>query len=146
MKHFWLSGAGGILCVLVACGPVQDTAPKSIPANTAKATPTTINPQLIELVDGKMERSKAFRIDGDLRPIWTVSGRIKNWSPWDIKSVTIRIDISSRGSSQVVDQATLQIDADIPSESIGSFSREIQILPPNTAWQWSYEVVNVVPK
>jgi hypothetical protein len=134
------------LLLIVGCGPVEDTPPKPVPTKEASVSPATINPQLIELVDRKMQRSKTFRLDGDLRPFWIVSGRINNYSPVELKSVTIRIDVTSRASSQVVDQATLQIDTEIPSGSIGSFSREIQILPPDTGWDWSYDVVKVVPK
>src|ERR1039458_3639688 len=122
------------LLLIVGCGPVEDTPPKPVPTNGVSPSHATINQQLIEFVDGKMQRRKTFRIDGDLRPFWIVSGRINNYSPVELKSVTIRIDITSKVSSQVVDQATLQIDTDIPSGSIGSFSREIQILPPDTGW------------
>ena len=133
------------LLLIAGCGPVQDTAPTPVPTSTASTSPATINPELIELVDGQMERSKTFRLDGDLRPFWVVSGRIKNESSRELKSVIIRIDVTSRASSQVVDQATLQIDTDIFSGSIGSFRREIQILPPDAGWDWSYEVIKAVP-
>jgi hypothetical protein len=134
------------LLLIVGCGPVEDTPSKPAPTNEVSASPAAISPRLIELVDAKMERSKTFRLDGDLRPFWVVSGRIKNESSMELKSVTIRIYVNSRASSQVVDQATLQIDTDILSGSVGSFRREIQILPPNTGWDWTYAVVEAVPK
>jgi hypothetical protein len=134
------------LLLLTGCGPVQDAPPNPAPTDVASTSPATINPDLIELVDGRMERSKTFRMDGDLRPFWIVSARIKNDSSLELKSVTFRIDVTSRASTKVVDQAMLQIDTDIPSGSIGSFRREIQILPPSSGWDWSYAVIKAVPK
>ena len=93
-----------------------------------------------------MVRSKTFRLDGDLRPFWIVSGRIRNHSALELRNVTFKISINSRATSSEVDTANLAIDTDILPGSIGSFSREIQILPPNGGWDWSYAVIRAVPK
>jgi hypothetical protein len=130
----------------VDCGPVQDTPPKSTPTIAASASSAAIDPALIELIDGNMERSKTFRIDGDLRPFWVVSGRIENHSEMELKRVTLRVSINSKASSRQVDTATFTVDTDVPPYSIASFKREIQILPPTGAWGWTYAVVEAVPK
>jgi hypothetical protein len=134
------------LLFIAGCGPVEDAPPKPVPTNEASASPAAINPALIALVDGTMERSKTFRIDGDLRPFWIVSGRIENHSDMELERVTFRISINSKASSTAVDTATFVVDTDIPPHSTGSFKREIQILPPSSAWGWSYAVVEAVSK
>ena len=93
-----------------------------------------------------MERSKSFRIDGDLRPIWIVSGRITNYSPDELKSVTIQIEILKKSDQSSVDQASITVDADIPSVATVGFSREVQLLPPDVPWNWSYFVTKAAPK
>jgi hypothetical protein len=134
------------LLFVLGCDQLQD-APKTPPVVPIKVLPpVTINPDLIDVFDGRVQRSKAFRIDGDLRPIWIVTGRIRNHSDKEIKSVTLRIDITPKSTAQVVDETTLTIDIDILPYAVGSFSRDIQMMPPNTDWDWTYGVINVDPK
>jgi len=119
------------------------------PPAPAPAAPPAIKPFMIYPFDMTMRRSSAFRIDGDLRPIWNVSGRIRNNSDVDVKSVSIRIEVTQKAidklgnaTNSVVDSATLVIDMDIPADSVGSFSRTIQLMPPPDAkWTWNYDVI-----
>ncbi len=106
--------------------------------------PSKIKTFMIYPFDLVMRRSNAFRIDGDLRPIWIVSGRIRNNSDVEVKSVSIRIQITSKTKDEdkVVDATTLTIDTDIPPDSVSSFSRTVQLMPPNTEWNWNYDVIN----
>jgi len=137
------------LLSMIGCEPDQPAARQEPAPVTSPATaaPALINPELIELTDGSMRRSKTFSVNGDLRPFWLVSGRLKNESSSELKSVTIRITVTSKASSEVIDGATLQIDTDIPSGAVGSFAREIQLMPPDTGgWDWTYDIIKAVPK
>jgi hypothetical protein len=93
-----------------------------------------------------MQRSAAIQLSGDLRPIWIVSGRIRNNSPAEISSVTIEINIVPRTDPLPVDSATLVIETDLPPDAVGSFSREIHILPPKGGWDFTYSVTKALPK
>jgi hypothetical protein len=137
-----------ILIPMIGCDQMQDTpkAPTPTPAPSMAVVPPTIDRALVKLFDPKIERSKAFRIDGDLRPIWIVSGRIRNLSDIDIKSVSISVRVESRSPFALLDESILTIDTDIPAHSITSFSRDVQLLPPNVPWQWAWSVDKAVPK
>jgi hypothetical protein len=141
----------GVLAVLLfifGCDQFQDTSKTATPAPVPveNKPPATINPELVELFDGVMQRSTAIQLSGDLRPIWIVSGRIRNNSFSELASVSIQINITSRSTSETVDGAVLVVDTDIPSGSVGSFSREVHILPPNGGFDWTYEITKAVPK
>ena len=119
--------------------PVEKVA--APPAAAPVAVPT-IKPYMIYPFDMTMQRSKVFRTDGDLRPFWLISGRIENNSDVEVKKVSIRIQVTDKATDRVVDTATLVIDIEIPSGSVGSFSRSIQLMPPNGQWGWNYDVIN----
>ena len=136
-----------VLVLTFGCDQFRD-APPSSPAQVVNKAPVpvTIDPSSLELFDGEMRKSTAFRLSGDLRPIWIVSGRIRNNSSSEVGSVTIRISINATSTQDQFDGATLAIDTDIPPGSVGSFSREIQIMPPAVPWGWSYDIVKVTAK
>lgn len=141
----------GLLAVLLpvsACDQLKETPKETLQAPTPAVSqaPTVINPQLVDLVDGTLRRSSGFKMSGDLRPIWIVSGRIENFSPVELKSVSIKIEMGSKSPPKIVDDAVLVVDTDILPGDIGSFSRDIQLLPPDTAWEWSWSVIKAVPK
>lgn len=139
-------GSLAVLLLVVGCDQFQDAAKAPPPAPVANSAPATINPQLIEIFDGEMRKSSAFRLSGDLRPIWIVSGRIRNNSSSELGHVTVRINVTGKATSDQFDGATLKIDTDIPPGSVGSFTRDIQIMPPTVPWAWSYDIVKAVPK
>jgi hypothetical protein len=119
--------------------PVEKVA---APQAAAPVAPPALKTYMIYPFDMTMRRSSAFRIDGDLRPIWNVSGRIRNNSDVEVKSVSIRIQVTEKATDRVVDAATLVIDISIPPDSVGSFSRTVQLMPPETQWNWNYDVIN----
>jgi len=111
------------------------------PPAAATVAPPAIKSYMIYPFDMTMRRSSAFRIDGDLRPIWNISGRIRNNSDVEVKSISIRIQVTEKATEKVVDAAMLVIDTDIPPDSVSSFSRTVQLMPPDTQWNWNYDVV-----
>jgi hypothetical protein len=136
-----------VLFSMVGCDQFHDPPNSSPPAPvTVITTPVTISPFLIDVTEAKIRRSTAFRLDGDLRPVWTVTGRLRNLSSIEIKSVSLKIGIFKKSDSEVVDEAILVIDMDLLPSGIGSFSRDIQILPPESPWGWSCEPIKVIQK
>ncbi len=130
--------------------PLEKVAATPAPAPVA---PPAIKPFMIYPFDMTMRRSDAFRIDGDLRPIWIVSGRIRNNSEVEVKSISIRIEVTHKAidklgnsTNGVVDATTLIINMDIPADSVGSFSRTVQLMPPAGSWDWNYDVIKAEPK
>jgi len=140
-----------LLLVLVLCGcdhldknaTVTGSAPASSTALAkAIAPPAAIPAEQIEMFDMVMQRSDARVLTGDLRPFWIVSGRIRNNSGEHLSKLQLRIYIKARGNTEEVqDEANLHLEADVSPGGVGSFSRNIQILPPQKAWDWTYEVV-----
>ena len=139
-------GCLAALLLLSGCDMFQDAPKSPPPAAKVIASPPTVSPFFIDVVEGKLQRSSAFRIDGDLRPVWIVTGRVRNLSDVEIKSFSLKIDILSKPSSDLVDEAILVVDTDILPGAVGSFSREIQILPPKTPWEWTCDPIKAVPK
>ena len=121
-------------------------APQPSTPPTQAAVPVKIPVQQIELFDASMRRSNQIALSGDLRPYWIVSGHIRNNSGEYLSDLQLRVYIHVRGSTEAQDEANLHIETDISPGSVGSFSREIQILPPQKAWDWSYEVVEARAK
>jgi hypothetical protein len=141
-----LLGLSLALLSMLACDQVQEAPKAPVPATAEIKTPAKIDTDLIGTFDMTMKRSTAFRMDGDLRPIWIVSGRIRNLSDVEVKSVSIRIEIDLKGEPTSVDSTILTVDTEIQPHSVGSFSRSIQLMPPDKAWEWDYNVVKAVAK
>ena len=134
------------MSLLVACEPSSTPCPADNQTATKTSVPVVVDPDLISLSDGNMDRSTAFRIDGDLRPLWIVSGRIRNNSATELRSVILKISIISKASSIELDTAQLTVDADFPPDSAVSFKRTVQLLPPSSGWGWTWSVVKAVPQ
>jgi hypothetical protein len=110
-------------------------------ASVQPISPPTISPSQLELFDGSLQRLAERALTGDLRPFWLVSGRIRNNSSKMLSEVRIRIYINLRGKpGDVEDEAVIDIPTDISPASVGSFSRKIQLLPPQEAWEWDWTV------
>ncbi len=120
--------------------------PQSLTAPKKPPTPASISPEQIELFDVTMQRLDQTALAGDLRPFWKVSGRIRNNSREYLGSLLLRIYVTERGRTQIQDEANLHLETDISAGSVGSFSRQIQLLPPQKAWSWTYEVVEAHAK
>jgi hypothetical protein len=145
-----------ILMVLTGCEDLdkKTTATSSQPVNTTTTakptTPATIPPEKIELFDGVMRRSNDRVVTGDLmRPLWIVSGRIRNYSGEDLAHLQLQIHIFQRrneGNGTLRDEASLDFETDIPAGTVGAFSRQVQLLPPQNAWDWDWVVIEARAK
>jgi len=118
----------------------SEPAPTST-TETKRTEAAEIWPKQIEVFDASMRRSDTRMMTGDLRPIWVVSGRIKNNSPQQLAEVLLRITVVKRGTVEPVDEADLRLDTDIAPLGVSSFSRNVQLLPPQQAWEWDLEVI-----
>lgn len=142
-----------VVCVVFAMGCEPAQSPKKQPPTPEQqavfkaAVESMRLKSSIFIEDGVLHRSSTRSLSGDLRPFWTVSGRLKNISLTDVQSVTLRIEIH-KGTYEgaVVDSADLVIDSLIPAGAMTSFSRDIQIMPPDGNWEWNYLVMKAVPK
>jgi hypothetical protein len=132
--------------VLIGCedvGKTNSTDSQSVTSSAptpTKPAPATIPQEQIELFDGSMVRSNERILTGDLRPLWIVSGRIRNHSGEDIAHLRLQIQIFERqneGNGTLRDVANLDFETDIPAGVVGSFSRQVQLLPPQKAWDWN---------
>jgi len=131
--------------------PIQPAEGVSSGATTARPTPA---PSLLsdpsnqlELFDLTMVKSSAYRLSGDLRPIYIVSGRIKNATGFTVKDVQIQVHIIRKAGGLEVDSSRLTVGTPIPALETISFRQEIQIQPSQSAWEWTYEPIEakIVP-
>lgn len=115
--------------------PESQTLPQKPPKAPA------IAPEQIELFDTVMQRLDERALTGDLRPFWKISGRIRNNSDQRLGGLLLRVYVIERGGTEIQDEVNLRLETDISSRSVGSFSRQIQLLPPQKPWSWNYEIV-----
>jgi hypothetical protein len=54
--------------------------------------------------------------------------------------------ITARGTGTLQDEANLDLEIDIPAGGVGSFSRQVQLLPPQNAWDWDWVVIEARAK
>jgi hypothetical protein len=145
-----------LLVLLIGCDDVDKTTStdpqpvtSSAPATPTTPAPATIPQEQIELFDGSMARSNERILTGDLRPLWIVSGRIRNYSGEDLAHLRLQVHIFERrneGNGTLRDEANLDLETDIPAGGVGSFSRQVQLLPPPKAWDWDWVVVEARTK
>lgn len=123
--------------------PDQDKTPAAQDTTKASQLTTAIEPYRIDLFDMVMARSRAYKVSGDLRPIWIVSGRLRNNTALAIGHVRLHISLIDKRTNSEVDGSDLDLVTNIRPWSVGSFSQEVQVLPPNKPWYWKSEAVHV---
>ena len=114
---------------------------------TKKADITSFVPiSAVDLLDGQMERANMVPVSGDLRPVWTVQGRVHNGSAAVIANLTVRVTMFD-SLDNAVDSANIELKGEIGPGTVQAFSRQVQLLPPkNGKFNWSWEVVDVKPR
>jgi C4-dicarboxylate transporter len=100
-----------------------------------------IDTSQISLFDMRMEKSAKFSISGDLRPIWTVNGRIKNDSAMDLKEVKIEVDLFTLKTMERIDSAFITVSSFVPAMGVTAFRQEIHLQPGREPSTWSAVVV-----
>lgn len=146
LRPIFQIGVASIVLVLSACDQFQDTPKTSPPAPAVVKVAPVVDVDQIGLTEGNIRKSPAISISGDLRPTWIVSGRIRNHSAVDLQSVSVSVRIYSKASTNLMDEAILKVDTNIPAHSVVSLSRNVQLLPPDDAWNWDWAVVKAVPQ
>jgi hypothetical protein len=116
----------------------------SVPNSATKSVPRfLVDPEArLDLSDLKMFKSSAFPVSGDLRPLWTTTGRIKNNTTFTLKEVRLQIHINNPRGDEA-DSAQLVVKTPIPPMGTISFEQNIQVLPP-TKWEWTCNIVQAV--
>jgi hypothetical protein len=99
----------------------------------------------VEILDAAMSRSSDRIVSSpthDLRPLYPVTGRIRNNSTFTARSLRVRISVLDTTMKEV-DGTELDIKTPIPPGSVRAFDQQIQIMPPGGKWTWNYDVVSV---
>jgi hypothetical protein len=130
--------------------PVKAAAPPIAKAEPAPIQQELTGAEISMYLDGEqwtLEPSKAFKIDGDLRPIWIVTGRIKNNFRDDIKSVRVRLVAydKSEANDTVLDTADFDVE-DIPALEARAFRRDVQLMIYQGKFRWNYEFLSATVK
>jgi hypothetical protein len=144
-----------LLMVLVLVGCDESLRPATKQPEPVTATPSSPKPteplpiavDEIELFDGMAHPSEERALTGDLRPVWIVSGRIRNSSSKELGGLRVRFFVTARGKpEEIEDETILDFPTDILPSSVGSFSRKIQLLPPRGAYDWDWKVIDAYQK
>ncbi len=128
--------------------PQRNTAEPANDAASVRTSPKVAAPSSLtdpstqlDLFDLVMVKSPEIPLNGDLRPIWTVSGRIRNLTTFSIKGVQIQVHILYKSNSLEADSARFEVNTPIPPLETIAFKQDIQVQPPKEKWGWTYDVV-----
>lgn len=136
------------LSVLAGCDLTPREQTQSQPRTTAVPAPKPTAPtemstdeaqtdlQLSDLLLGS-KTQVISSTNGDLRPLWIVSGRITNVSGSTVTSVRLKLIASEKASGHDLDTAILPIQQNIPPNATVSFRREVQLMLPDRGWAWT---------
>jgi hypothetical protein len=132
---------------------VASTTAAGVTAPITPAAPKPSGPQLLDYPTGQldligltMSKSRAFiATGGDLRPLWTVRGRIKNHTApaVSIKEIRLHIRIYDAAGEEA-DSALLTVRTLIPPQDTVSFEENIQVMPPDGKWSWMCDLEQAV--
>ena len=154
LVRMWSLCCGTVLMALVfsGCGQpngnseaitpetqASTTLPKP-PTQTNKA-PLTISVDQIQLTDMVMEGTDLVAVGDDRRPVWILSGRIKNNSSEYLSNLRLQIYFKSRAGGAIPDVANLDLETTISPHSVGAFSTRIQMRSPQKGSALYSEVV-----
>jgi hypothetical protein len=126
-------------------GPVAQANPTSGPA-TQKLTRAEIDGAIPD--DGwSIVPSTSIVLNGDLRPRWIVSGRIKNNYHSDLNSVRVRLTAYPKDKSRhdVLDTAEFGIE-DIPTGQAKAFRREVPLLVSPGTFRFAWTILSATAK
>jgi len=134
-------------CLLTACDDTQPEQHPHPPQTTSPASASVPGPRewsadeaqsllrLSALLLGS-ETPVISSTSGDLRPLWTASGRITNLSTSTVTSVRLKLIASERANGHDLDTAIVPIQQVIPPAATVSFRREVQLMLPSRGWAW----------
>jgi hypothetical protein len=108
---------------------------KLIPQKTAVVpqTPTDreLSPEEIKIrLEGgtdTIEPSSSRTVSGDLRPLWIVTGKVRNATSPTVKTVKIRIIAYDSKTHDALDTADIEVD-DIQPQTTKAFRREVPLM------------------
>jgi hypothetical protein len=113
--------------------PPQSTPPK--PQPVAPTTQELTADQIQGCIHGgsdTLARSPAFKMSGDIRPLWIITGKVQNDCAYDLKTVTIRAIIYSKGHlGDTLDTADFTVD-NVPAHNVRGYRQEIQLMAERT--------------
>jgi hypothetical protein len=97
----------------------------------------------LDVFDAGMSLTRDIPTRTDQRPVYMVSGRIQNHTMYQVDEVWIKIVLFDAVTQRDVDSAVVKLeDLNLAGDdTVVSFSRTIQLLPPATKWGWRYEVI-----
>jgi len=148
-------------CIVLALLPLPDCDDFSKEAKTGappvvkvepapthrELTATEISTYVSDSGEWTLEPSKTFRVEGDLRPFWIVTGRITNSAGYDIGSVRVRLTAYDKSAAEntVLDTADFDVQ-DIPSLGTKAFRRDVQLMIHRGHFRWNYEFLTASVK
>jgi hypothetical protein len=140
------SGLGLSLCLLLIACDTQQPAQKPV----AQPQPLKKVDVLVDDPDTKLTLSnlglapaKSYvKMFKDLRPYWTVTGRIQNQTMFPMRNVRLQAHMVERDTNVEADSTVFELSQEIPANSTVSFAQAIQIQPPaGHLWRWECGVV-----
>jgi len=126
-----------LICAAFCCDSIQDALKSSSSPSTQSANPSpkpaslSLPTETVELEDVAIKFDSNSLGSVDLRPIWIIEGRIHNLTEGKtIKQVTVRFTFKYQSSGVEMDGEDVRFETKIPPNGVRSFSRRLQLLPP----------------
>jgi hypothetical protein len=150
MKTGWMVIALLLIASALAWQHQREKAVADAKAKEQLAASLQLAPQILphpdkelEIFDTEMVLTNAIPTRADQRPVYKVSGRIRNHMMYPVDEVWLKIDLYDAISGTNADSALVKLEnlGLEGNDSVVSFSRTIQILPPKTTWGWRYDIV-----
>ena len=131
----------------------SETATTNKPDSVATPPQTVTTPlvneatqkQLLECIevsqtDTWMVKSKDQIISspsGDLRPVWTISGRVRNSCPSDFSDLILRVEAFRKNTDEQLDSAEVVLHGTTSAFSTRGFVQNVQLRIPRPDYDWN---------
>jgi hypothetical protein len=141
LGYFWLQESGWISPRADSESRPQTSAPSATQANSASTEIT--GERLRECVEVASDTRLSPSSDkivssptADLRPVWVVSGRVRNVCQTDLSDLSFRIEVSRKKTGELLDTAEILLKGTAFASTTRGFVQNVQLRIPSPDWTW----------
>jgi len=92
---------------------------------------------LFVLPDTTLSATVEVPMGGDLRPIWRVSGRVRNICPREMTNVTFLIQVLKKSDAEQLDTAEFTLNGSIAPNATRGIEENVRLRMATKGWTWS---------
>ena len=122
--------------------PARKIDVKSQESDGRENVTSVIQSCLVFLPDTTLSRSSSVPITGDLRPLWRVSGRVRNNCQREISDITFFIVAYKKDSFEQLDASELTLKGTIAAASTRGIEENVHLRIAVRDWGWNIYPTN----